>query len=130
MQRGTVQIVGAPVLYAAHPAGMRARPGVAPAPPSELRGGEGGATEFVYLRAHPPVFALPVLRQETSRSGFTPVPSLSPAVNGEGLFGALSVLLYLSEFPFFILCLYLLIFPVLAPEKEWESGFFFFFLQK
>ncbi|XP_032707880.1 methionine adenosyltransferase 2 subunit beta [Lontra canadensis] len=26
--------------------------------------GEGGATEFVYLRAHPSVFALPVLRQE------------------------------------------------------------------
>lgn len=29
-------------------------------------GGEGGATEFVYPRAHPSVFALPVLRQETS----------------------------------------------------------------
>lgn len=94
-----------------------------PSTPFRAPGGEGGATEFVYLRAHPPVFALPVLRQETSRSGFTPVSSPPPAVNEEGLLGALSVLLYLSEFPSFMLCLYLLILPVLAPEEEWESGF-------
>lgn len=60
-------------------------------------GGEGGATEFVYPRAHPSVFALPVLRQETSRSGFTLV-LLSPLPGTKKGFSEFFRFCFISEF--------------------------------
>lgn len=76
MQRGTSLVVGVRftlrILRESEPPAL-SRPSTS----FPALGGEGGATEFVYPHAHPSVFALPVLRQETSRSGFTLV-LLSP----------------------------------------------------